>query len=142
MLKSSPAAKACTHRFTPLCAALAKLKVANAVIDGEAAMSKRMAAFHSTVCRMSCRPPSSSDSSIAFDPLHLDGIALLDKPLIIRADCYSGVVKVRMCIDERLTASQIASASATSCLLRLTYAFTLLGGRRASWPSAISSRAQ
>ena len=40
------------------------------------------------------------------------------------ADCCSVVFKGTKRIDGRLTASQIASASATSCLLRLTYAFT------------------
>jgi hypothetical protein len=43
----------------------------------------------------------------------------------------------------RSTASQIASASAASCLLRLMYAFTYCAGiNRTSWPSAPSSRAQ
>jgi hypothetical protein len=43
----------------------------------------------------------------------------------------------------RPTASQIASASAASCLLRLMYAFTYCAGiSRTSWPSAPSSRAQ
>jgi hypothetical protein len=43
----------------------------------------------------------------------------------------------------RPAASQIASASAASCLFRFTYALTYLGGmRRTSWPSMTSSRAQ
>ncbi len=43
----------------------------------------------------------------------------------------------------RRTASQIASASAASFLLRLTYAFTSFAGiRRTWWPSFASSRAQ
>src|SRR6476646_1760274 len=41
----------------------------------------------------------------------------------------------------RPTASQIASASAASCLLRLMYAFTYCAGiSRTSWPSAPTSR--
>src|SRR6476660_6723281 len=43
----------------------------------------------------------------------------------------------------RSTASQIASASAASCLLRLMYAFTYCAGiSRTSCPSTPSSRAQ
>jgi hypothetical protein len=43
---------------------------------------------------------------------------------IMSADCCSVVFKGTKRIDGPLTASQIASASAKSCLLRLTYAFT------------------
>src|SRR6516162_7100760 len=46
-------------------------------------------------------------------------------------------------VDCHLTLTQIASASAASCLLRLMYAFTYCAGiSRTSWPSARNSRPQ
>src|SRR5215813_1714149 len=59
------------------------------------------------------------------------------------AACWSAVLTGTKRIVGRPTASQIASASAASCLLRLMYAFTYCAGiSRTSWPSARNSRAQ
>src|SRR5260221_5023827 len=57
--------------------------------------------------------------------------------------CCSAVLTGTNRIVGRPTASQIASASAASCLLRLMYAFTECAGiSRTSCPSAPSLRAQ
>src|SRR5665213_2130778 len=57
--------------------------------------------------------------------------------------CCSTVLIGTKRIDGRLTASQIAFASAASFLLRRTYGLAYAGGiSRASCPSAVSSRAQ
>jgi hypothetical protein len=61
----------------------------------------------------------------------------------IRNDDNGDIAADHYRIVGRSTASQIASASAASCLLRLMYAFTYCAGiNRTSWPSAPSSRAQ
>ena len=56
---------------------------------------------------------------------------------------WSAVLTGTKRIVGRTTASQIASASAASCLLHLMYALTYCAGiNRTSWPSARNSRAQ
>ncbi len=62
---------------------------------------------------------------------------------VATAACWSAVLTGTKRIVGRETASQIASASAASRLLRLMYAFTYCAGiSRTSWPSARNSRPQ
>jgi bifunctional non-homologous end joining protein LigD len=74
-----------THRFNPLCAALAKLKVANAVIDGEAVHVEENGSFsfHGLQNALSTGKLDRLQY-YAFDLLHLDGIDLRDRPLTDR----------------------------------------------------------
>src|SRR4029077_9673751 len=56
--------------------------------------------------------------------------------------CSADLIRTKRMVGRR-TASQIASASAASFLLRLTQPFTSFAGiRRTSWPSFVNSRAQ
>jgi arylsulfatase A-like enzyme len=56
--------------------------------------------------------------------------------------CSADLIRTKRMVGRR-TASQIASASAASFLLRLTHAFTSFAGiRRTSWPSFVNSRTQ
>jgi bifunctional non-homologous end joining protein LigD len=74
-----------SHRFKPLCAALAKLKVANAVIDGEVVHVEENGSFsfHGLQNALSTGKLDRLQY-YAFDLLHLDGIDLRDRPLTDR----------------------------------------------------------
>ena len=74
-----------SHRFNSLCAALAKLKVANAVIDGEAVHVEENGSFsfHGLQNALSTGKLDQLQY-YAFDLLHLDGIDLRDRPLTDR----------------------------------------------------------
>ena len=74
-----------SHRFKSLCAALAKLKVANAVIDGEAVHVEENGSFsfHGLQNALSTGKLDRLQY-YAFDLLHLNGIDLRDRPLTER----------------------------------------------------------
>ena len=83
-----------SDRFAPLCEAFAKLKITNAVFDGEAVYpdEKGTFSFHSLQAALSGKTLERL-RYYAFDLLHLDGMDLRPKPLTERKALLQKVLK-------------------------------------------------